>query len=590
MSDIKIVIGADIKELQTELAKAGGVTEQFAAKTVAGNQQIGGSFTAMAQSGQKSIFILKESLKELQAQAFTEKDVGKIRTYNAAIASTQGEIKKLEKTGASSFGAIGSAATGAFSQLRNLAYILPGIGIAGIFSAIIEGAIAAGSALFDLSGGIDKTKQAQDALNTVLSGASSQYVKAVTDVNNLRIAFDQAKTGIITKEEALKLYNDTIGKTTGYVKNLDEAERALAANASAYVQFTLYKAAANTALQESAKKAFEAMVAQRNVQEVISKREFKTGFFGKNAADQREEAALEFQKQQKDAETAQQLFLDIQKEFQDKAEALAKQFKFDFNGIKVVPAKIKVKPKFELDRMDEKDKATFGEDVLKVMQEAIAEAGANSGRGVTAKKDKERQGAIVDALIGGSVDDLVEEARKRLLKIQQGVAEIIGDTASNMITAAAESIGNSLANGGNFFGDLFSSLFKALGAGVKQLGIYSIQTSALILALKKSIGTSFGLAAGFALVAIGTLITAAASKFNKASFASGVRSFGGGFATVGERGPERIFLPSGSSVQPNNELNAFGGGGGGYIAETRIQLQELVIGLRRAEATMDRNN
>ena len=38
-------------------------------------------------------------------------------------------------------------------------------------------------------------------------------------------------------------------------------------------------------------------------------------------------------------------------------------------------------------------------------------------------------------------------------------------------------------------------------------------------------------------------------------FAAGVQNFGGGLAVVGERGPELVNLPRGSSVIPNNQIN-----------------------------------
>ena len=49
MPDLKITIGADIKNLQSELAKAGGVTQDFANKTKVANDTIGKSFTMVAE-------------------------------------------------------------------------------------------------------------------------------------------------------------------------------------------------------------------------------------------------------------------------------------------------------------------------------------------------------------------------------------------------------------------------------------------------------------------------------------------------------------------------------------------------------------
>ena len=44
-------------------------------------------------------------------------------------------------------------------------------------------------------------------------------------------------------------------------------------------------------------------------------------------------------------------------------------------------------------------------------------------------------------------------------------------------------------------------------------------------------------------------------------FADGVQGFGGGLAIVGERGPELVNLPGGSSVIPNNRMSDYTGRG-----------------------------
>lgn len=177
-----------------------------------------------------------------------------------------------------------------------------------------------------------------------------------------------------------------------------------------------------------------------------------------------------------------------------------------------------------------------------------------------------------------------------LEKLSEEASKIIQESAVSAIVGVGDAIGDALAGKGNFFGNVFSAIFKALGAGIRQLGVYAVTTSKLIVDLKASIGTTLGIAGGLALIALGTLISAAASKIQGPKFAAGVRNFQGGFATVGERGPERVFLPRGSSVQPNNEMMAYAGAAGSYIAETRISGTDLVILLRRGEQQMSRNN
>lgn len=88
--------------------------------------------------------------------------------------------------------------------------------------------------------------------------AGNDFKKAFTDVNQLRINIELAKQGFIDKKEVVDQYNKTIGTTTGIVKNLNEAEQNLNKNANAYIKTTLFKAAANIALEEAARLAYEA--------------------------------------------------------------------------------------------------------------------------------------------------------------------------------------------------------------------------------------------------------------------------------------------------------------------------------------------
>ena len=73
----------------------------------------------------------------------------------------------------------------------------------------------------------------------------------------MKLNIELAKQGFLKKKDVVDQFNQSIGKTVGEVKSLEEAEKSLAKNAEAYIQMTLYKAAANLALQEAAQKALD---------------------------------------------------------------------------------------------------------------------------------------------------------------------------------------------------------------------------------------------------------------------------------------------------------------------------------------------
>ena len=65
-------------------------------------------------------------------------------------------------------------------------------------------------------------------------------------------------------------------------------------------------------------------------------------------------------------------------------------------------------------------------------------------------------------------------------------------------------------------------------------------------------------------------------------FASGVNNFSGGMAVVGERGPELVNLPKGSSVIPNHKI----GGGGNTTININVGLMTGSAIERREAAAM----
>ena len=175
------------------------------------------------------------------------------------------------------------------------------------------------------------------------------------------------------------------------------------------------------------------------------------------------------------------------------------------------------------------------------------------------------------------------------MSIAKAFTQITNDTLNTAISGLADSFGE-LLNGKGTFKNLFAGLFSTLGAGLKELGKYLVKTYALIKAIEdvKFKNAAVGIAVGFALQVLGAAIQSRVKSDN--AFATGVRNFGGGTALVGERGPEMVYLPKGSSVQPNNELNAYGGGQMVFIPDITLRGTDLVIAFNRASDAMGRNN
>lgn len=133
------------------------------------------------------------------------------------------------------------------------------LGKSGAVGLAIAGVTALGVAIWQT---LSRNKQLEEA--------QKEYNKALLDarveVAKVQDAFRQARLGIISKDEALKQYNSTIGQTVGEAKTLNEAEQLTAKNAGNYIKVQGLKAKANFLLAESAKISGEAEIARLELQ------------------------------------------------------------------------------------------------------------------------------------------------------------------------------------------------------------------------------------------------------------------------------------------------------------------------------------
>ena len=242
----------------------------------------------------------------------------------------------------------------------------------GLFTAYSKEISEFASSLFKTKEPFDSLVETQKDLNKALE--ESAVKNAITNVNELRINIDLAKQGFINKDQVVKQYNETIGKTTGLVSNLEEAEKELEKNADAYVRMTLYKTASNLAMQESAKQLLEAekikmKELKKNSTEVVNNftaelDELRAVEFGdtyKNQKAKREKEAIDDLKRRQDQkDKAVKIAMDgakaqenIAKNLMKQASEIAKQMNFNIFGDTKAP-KVKKEPKgAEVNRIDE---------------------------------------------------------------------------------------------------------------------------------------------------------------------------------------------------------------------------------------------
>ena len=108
--------------------------------------------------------------------------------------------------------------TGALKNLK-LAMAATGVGV------LVAGVLAAIGAFGDLNEMLYGVDETQKALDSTMDAYTQGAQDATTKTSEMEAQFALAKQGVISKEEALKFYNNTLGDTFGQATNLNDAEQ-----------------------------------------------------------------------------------------------------------------------------------------------------------------------------------------------------------------------------------------------------------------------------------------------------------------------------------------------------------------------------
>lgn len=208
----------------------------------------------------KQLIALRNNAKDVAVQFGITSD--EFKAASVPVQELDAKLKGIDQSLGQSQRNVGGYANGitqalgkTFGVIRQLAYILPGIGIAGILNLAIEPLTKYVQGLDLFSVALDNLKLKAQAVQAALS--SSEYTNALESVTKLGVDLDLAKQGFVDKDHVIDEYNKSIGAVTGRVDTLDEAEKGLTKNANSFIQATLLKAAAQNVLAEAAKNAVD---------------------------------------------------------------------------------------------------------------------------------------------------------------------------------------------------------------------------------------------------------------------------------------------------------------------------------------------
>ena len=196
----------------------------------------------------------------------------------------------------------------------------------------------------------------------------------------------------------------------------------------------------------------------------------------------------------------------------------------------------------------------------------------------------------VDAAIAGSADTL-KSFKVSMVDVTNSLNTIINDVLAKLAVSLGENIGKMLSQGGGIK-DVMNSFLGILADGLIQIGQLAIATGFAIEGIKKaleSLNPVVAIAAGIALVALGTYVKGRLSESSKSmsggggatAFANGGIVSGPTMGLIGEYPGART---NPEVVAPLDKLkDMLGGQGGGSFI---LKGQDLVLAMNRSESSL----
>lgn len=206
---------------------------------------------------QKTFVKLQAAMTILNGlQAIQNELKNKDSVFSKAINFLRSQETKLTiaQTEAQAANAVATNAGAAATSRLGLAMKALGIGVV---LAVISGLIYVFNKLGEAT---EEAGRKQKLLNDAIGESKTAYASAIQEVSTLKNEIELAKQGFIKKEDVIKKYNETIGKTIGQVKEFDELEQKIIKHGDDYIQFMFKKAVAAELFKKAAEKAAQAEI------------------------------------------------------------------------------------------------------------------------------------------------------------------------------------------------------------------------------------------------------------------------------------------------------------------------------------------
>lgn len=187
-------------------------------------------------------------------------------------------------------------------------------------------------------------------------------------------------------------------------------------------------------------------------------------------------------------------------------------------------------------------------------------------------------------------------AMLKAMQFNEGLTDIISGGLNQLATGIGEALGRAMSDGGNLAQNLSKVVLTTVGGMAVQLGKLAVSIGLAVEGIKKalkSLNPAVAIAAGIALIALGSFAKSQAGKIGgggATAFANGGIVSGPTMGLVGEYPGAR---QNPEVIAPLNKLQGMIGGAGGaanvnVTGSVRVDGQDLLIAIERANETAGR--
>lgn len=199
-------------------------------------------------------------------------------------------------------------------------------------------------------------------------------------------------------------------------------------------------------------------------------------------------------------------------------------------------------------------------------------------------------------------EEVLSAARMQAMEnariFNEGLSEIVTGGLNDLAVGIGEALGGAIAGGGNLAQSLSQVILGTIGNMAVQMGKLAISIGVGVKAIKKalqSLNPAVAIAAGIALVALGSFAKSRAAEIGGGGGGGGATAFANGGIvsgpTMGLVGEYPGARQNPEVIAPLNKLQGMIGGGGQNVNVTgnvSVSGQDLLIAIERANETADR--